>query len=195
MNYWNAKGAIRDLMEFRDVYVEWANRYYGPGLDVPPQVRTKLVKLAPVMQTRLDALGSDAGLWELQDAPLLGGKKHYAYLAQLIISPELAEKYRITPHAIIDTVDSSIGAYEAVLPELRRKLYNPIYLLGLAFRYLLRIPFAFLEGAGLNVRPFEMSRLGRAFKFGWFLTMLSLAADLAGLGVLDYLCRLLQSLF
>jgi hypothetical protein len=195
VNYWDAKGAICDLTDFRNAYVEWANGYYGGGRDVPAQVRTKLVKLAPVMQTRLDALGSDAGLWELRDAPALGGRRQYAHLAQLILSPELADTYRISPHAIIDTIESAIGAYEAALPELRRKLHNPAYWLGLAFRFFLRIPFAFLEGAGLDVRPLERSPVGHVFKLGWLLTALSVVADLAGLGVLDYLRRLLDSLF
>lgn len=131
---------------------------------------------------------------------MLGGKLHKAHLVQMVMTPELADKYNVHPQRIVNYLESVIGAYEAALPNLRRKLYNPFYWLGLFVRSVIRIPFAFLDGLGLDVQPVEVSRVGKLIKIVWTVlvlggvTFLGAYSDLRSLGWWDDIQRILPGL-
>ncbi len=89
--------------------------------------------------------------------PIIGG---YVQNIDVLLNLFDIWRWQLDPNTVKDFTERAIGAYEREFYRLRRKVFNPLYWLGIFFVWFLRLPFRFLTAAGFNGTKIEGSLFG-----------------------------------
>ena len=73
-------------------------------------------------------------------------------------------RFEILPSVVFDQTDRAIGAYQRECQRLHRKIFNPLYWLGLLISGILHLPFRLLGAAGFDAARAEKSLAGKLLK-------------------------------
>ncbi len=98
-----------------------------------------------------------------QPPPTRGG---YSQNVDIILNIFSLWEFQIGPDRVFDTVDRAIGSYERECKKLFRKLFNPLYWLGMLVLQFLRIPSKLRGTTGNDVPNTDPSLFG-SMRQGW----------------------------
>lgn len=172
MLYWECKRRLAVLRKFRMQAVDYFENIEYAGWmagGAPPRMNETAQKARHYMNRVLgDVLVSLSRLnvphvVYYQPPPRLGG---YAQNVDIILNVFSLWEFQIGPERVFDCVDRGIGAYERECEKLFRKLFNPLYWLGMLMLQFLRLPSK-LRGTGGNDVPGTDQSLFGSIRQGW----------------------------
>ena len=172
MLYWECKRRLALLREFRlravDYFenIEYAGWMAGgaprPMNEAAQKARHDMNRMLGEVLISLSRL-TVPHVVSYQPPPRLGG---YPQNVDVILNIFSLWEFQIGPERIFDTVDRAIGAYERECEKLFRRLFNPLYWMGMLVVQFLRIPSK-LRGAGENDDPGTDRSLFGSMRQGW----------------------------
>jgi hypothetical protein len=171
MLFWESRRRLQGLIRFHALAEEYFQnvQYAGwmAGRDIPPSENAKAQKARQEINRMLDDLALSFALLGIDPSltwtppPMMGG---YVQHIDVIMNLFGLWRFEISPAIVFDNTERAIGAYERECRKLRRKLFNPVYWLGLLIVGVLRLPFKLLGAAGFNAARVENSLFGKLTK-------------------------------
>lgn len=190
ITYWENKNRLNDLIEFRNMVIEYFNniKYTDFGFEIienpkAREIRTKINLMINRIHKIILSSGINPSIF-YSPPPAIGG---ISGSIDLIYNMFYLHQYKIKPDNIIDIIDRSIGIYiDNTINSLIRTI-NPFYWLGLLIDYIASLPFRFIGTLGYDRLKAENSILGRMIK-ALISSILSLITYFyTFLSILDYL--------
>lgn len=182
MLFWECRRRLEQLVEFRKVaydyfsnirYADWMARGCPPTMNETSQrARNQINLMMHDVADCFDLMGVPHSI-TYTPPPIIGG---YVRSIDLIGNIFDLWQFEIQSSHLFDCTDRAIGAYQREGLNLRRKLFNPFYWLGLLLVWFLRLPFKFLTAAGFNGQKLEGSLTGKIVKVVLGLLPLTAAA-------------------
>ncbi len=172
MLYWECKSRLAVLREFRVRAVDYFENIEPSGWmagGAPRPMNATAQKARHDMNRMLGDVLVSLSRFSIphvvyyQPPPRLGG---YPQNVDIILNVFSLWEFQVGSERVFDTIDRAIGTYERECKKLFRKLFNPLYWLGMLLVQFLRIPSK-LRGAGAADVPGTDPSLFGSMRQGW----------------------------
>ena len=169
MLYWECKRRLTQLRQFRIFVVDYFENVRHAGWtaggvpilnDKAQKARHEINLVLTDTTSSLTLLRIPHTVWH-QPSANLGGNDQ---LIDVILNIFSLWQFRVGSERVLDCIDRAIGAYERERQRLFRASFNPLYWLGLALVWFLRLPFQLLGAAGFDAERAEHSLVGKCVK-------------------------------
>lgn len=191
MAIWANRAAQKDLIEFRNLVVEYFNNASAGEFsdelqenETARRARRKINLMSNRVSRWAAATGHDSEVF-YREAPMHGGR---AYPIHMIANVFNLSKLRLEPRALADILENAIGVYQDDAARALVRTFNPLFWVGRLFDAVASLPFTLLGRIGFNQDKAEASVLGRIIKSALYLVQVA-AAFLAVLDKLNLLDR------
>ncbi|MFZ5980513.1 MAG: hypothetical protein ACOYVF_07750 [Candidatus Zixiibacteriota bacterium] len=153
MNYFEVKGRLDSLKEFRALYREYID-FTNRETNLPAQMTRK--KMEPLTAITVDSLDR-VGLGSLitRDAPVKGGRKIKINLIRAIFRDHLIRHFSLDDKTPLELLDKGIVKYQRLLWKEKVQLFNPFFWLYHYVGYLALLPLLILKKAGYDTSDAE----------------------------------------
>ena len=170
MTYFELKGRLENLREFRDRYAEYLNFTNRPE---NPAAQILLKRMQASAAMTVDSLKRiDLGAMLTKDAPARGSKTIRINLIKAVFRDEVIERFNLEEEAPLKILDRGIVRYQARLWRQKVQLFNPVFWLYHIVGLAARLPFLFLNRAGYGSPRVEKLTLVKIyvvlFQFGCY---------------------------
>jgi len=197
MPIWANIKARRDLLDFRNLVVEYFNNISTHSVlggeiaehEAAVLARRKINLMSNRVTRWAAATGYDSEVG-YREAPMIGGRAYSLHLISNVFHlADLEVDYKI----LIDMLEKALGVYEDDVAYSIIRTFNPFFWLGRLFNLISSLPFMLLGRLGFNQDKAESSSLGKIIK-GTLYFIQVFAAFLAIFEKLGFLDRI-KSLF
>ena len=150
------------IVEFRNLYLRWANAHTSQDSQAAWQIRKELARLATAVQRDFDRAGM--GYIVLIDPPALGGRQQDVEFTFLAQDPQVTTRHNISQQDMVLHFERAVGEYLRLRRRALWNLFNPFWWIREILAGIVSIPFYVIGLAGFDQKAIESSPGGRFFK-------------------------------